>query len=100
MNSYTPIHATALLEQQRRHLEGIVQRPEATVYGPSRLGQLLRQAGDKAVTWLTTGHEPQVTKVVRRGSEAWKVHDPLTSETHYFTEENEVRTWLEGRFAR
>lgn len=97
MNSYT--HASqALLNQQRQHLETLVQHPYSTVYEPSRVGQFAHRLGQMLLAWFTSGSEPRIRKLIQGGTDVWQVYDPATEKTLYFNHENEVRVWLDQRF--
>ena len=98
MTSYHPI-PTSFLDEQRYQLETLVARPTIPAYGPSHLGQLLRELGDRAILWLTQGAQPRVERVCHRGVDLWRVEDPTSGDVQFFREENEVRIWLESRFA-
>ncbi len=98
MASYHPI-PTSLLDEQRYQLETLVARPEAPAYGPTHLGQLLRELGDRAVAWLTQGPQPRIKRLCHQGVDLWRVEDPISGQVAFFSEENEVRIWLEDRFA-
>jgi hypothetical protein len=97
MNSYTQA-SQALLDQQRRQLETLIQPPPATPAEPSRVGQIAQRLGQKLMVWLTRNSEPRIRKLSRGGTDVWQVYDPMARQTLYFHHESEVRVWLDQRF--
>ncbi len=93
MNSYTNSNQLPL-EQQRRHLEALIQTPQTSRDG---LGKALTQLGQGMVNWLTQGSQPRITTTQRGDTEMWKVQDPIDGQVLYFDHEDQVRAWLEGR---
>lgn len=93
MQSYTN-PSQLPLDQQRRHLEALVQTPQSSSQG---LGKVLTQLGQGMVNWLTNGAQPHITQTQRGGTEIWKVHNPIDNQVLYFDHEDQVRAWLEGR---
>ncbi|MGD1908634.1 MAG: hypothetical protein ACFB0C_21980 [Leptolyngbyaceae cyanobacterium] len=93
MNSYTNSNQLPL-EQQRRHLEALLQTPSSSGNG---LSQALTQMGKGLVHWLTSGSQPRITQIQRGDTEMWKVYDPIDSQVLYFDHEDQVRAWLDDR---
>lgn len=94
MNSYTN-PSQLPLEQQRHHLEALIQAPQSTRYG---LGKALTRMGQGMVHWLTSGSQPRITKIQQGGTEMWKVYDPIDGQVLHFDHEDQVRTWLDDRY--
>ncbi|MDA0673820.1 MAG: hypothetical protein O3C67_08985 [Cyanobacteria bacterium] len=96
MNSYT---ARTLLDQQRQRLENCLRQSDQSINnGLNPLPVILQQWGQQMVAWLTQGDQPRIHRQQRGDVQVWRVYDPVDNQTRYFTEEAEVRTWLEQRF--
>lgn len=98
MNSFTHDSQT-LLEQRRQRLEATLrQTTEQIVHRPSRLRQVFNHIGHALVHWLTQGDTPRIQRFTQGETEVWKVYDPIDHRTHYFTQEDDVRSWLDQRY--
>jgi hypothetical protein len=97
MDSFT--HNPRLIEQQRQRLEKIVhQGTPSSAPHRKRWQQLLTQAANAWVHWLTAGNAPRIQRAIVGETEIWRVYDPVDQRTHYFDQEHEVRVWLDQRF--
>jgi hypothetical protein len=47
------------------------------------------------IALFTANSEPQI----RKTNEGWRVFDPISNQTIYFSTEQEVRIWLEQRYS-
>jgi hypothetical protein len=80
MNSYTHLNQLPL-EQQRRHLEGLIQAPTTSSYD---FGKAVRQLGQNLVHWLTSGTQLRITQTQQGDRTLWKVQDPIDQQVLYF----------------
>jgi hypothetical protein len=98
MNSFTH-DSHALLEEHPQHLQApLQQHPEQTITQPSRVRRFFDQISQSAWQWLTQGNTPRISRFIQGDVEVWKVYDPINNRTLCFTDEDEVRAWLERRY--
>ncbi|MEM0979438.1 MAG: hypothetical protein AAGH78_04100 [Cyanobacteria bacterium P01_H01_bin.58] len=87
-----------LLELQRQRLEMLLDHSAGSAYRPNRMGKFFVKLGQGLVHWLTSGDTPKISKFVRGDIEVWQVYDPAISQTLYFDNETELRTWMDQRY--
>lgn len=91
--------AQALLEQRRQRLEtSLHQTTGRIVDRPSRLRQFLSGVSQALVNWLIQGDAPRIHRFTQGETEVWKGYDSMDQRTHYFTQEEDVRAWLDQRY--
>jgi len=100
MNSFT--HETnTRLEQQRQQLETLIRQSKCeTVYRPSRFQRFWSRLISTVVHRLTAGNEPRISHKIVGEVEVWKVYDPVDCSLHAFTDETEVRAWIDQRYSQ
>lgn len=60
-----------------------------------------KNAGASVVHQLTRPNEVRVWQVSdRQGEICWKAYDPYSNATSYLSSENDLRVWLEQRYAK
>ncbi len=89
MNS-TP-YSQSNLERQRQRLEALVQTPSGRLNHLKVWGQTILHA-------LTDHRSPRIRQRMVQGQLQWVAYDPVTQQTRYFSTEQDVRIWLEGRY--
>jgi len=60
--------------------------------------QTIKALGSKIVATLTQDEAPRITSVMTAEGMQWRVYDPVGDRTYHFTQESEVRAWLEQRY--
>ncbi|ETX00111.1 hypothetical protein [Candidatus Entotheonella palauensis] len=66
-----------------------------------RFGQLFHISGllERVANWLAGPVEPQIYKRLdRRGNAYYRLYDPKTDQSRFFSSEEDVRIWLDQRF--
>jgi hypothetical protein len=62
------------------------------------LQQRLQEWGNAALNAWATRPEPRISKTMTADGPQWLVYDPWGDRTHRFSQESEVRVWLEQRY--
>lgn len=94
MNSTTRT-SNSDLSRQRQRLEALVQPTQS----PSGLGRVLNTLGDRLLNFFTGTEELRIWQSTRNGHQVWFAHDPITNRTRSFYSEQDVRHWLDNRYA-
>lgn len=92
MNSTTRT-TNSELNRQRQRLETLVQPTQRP------LDQALRTLGDRLLNFFTGTEELRIWQSTRNGHQVWFAHDPITNRTRSFYSEQDVRHWLDNRYA-
>ena len=83
------------LERQRQRLETLVQ-PSTKPLSP--VVAALQTLGRQLVNFLTAQPGLRIRQRLHQGYPVWYVYDPVINQTKRFYSEEELRTWLDGRY--
>ncbi|MBE9100200.1 hypothetical protein [Vacuolonema iberomarrocanum] len=60
----------------------------------------LAKVGSGLLRWLVSPQEPVISQHRNReGQPTWKVYDPYSRQTYWFSSEKEVRQWLDSYYS-
>ena len=60
----------------------------------------LTKVGAGLLRWLVSPQEPVISQHHNReGTITWKVYDPYSNQSHWFSSEKEVRQWLDSHYS-
>ncbi|MBD0334114.1 MAG: hypothetical protein ICV62_01365 [Cyanobacteria bacterium Co-bin13] len=93
MNGYTQYS-----NNRRSALEALVPETRQAKTRQTGLAAALKEAGQAAVNFLTSGNDLRIWTRQRNGHLIWHVYDPMTEQRQQFSSEADLRSWLETRY--